>query len=174
MADLAELKSLFLRAAFARCVLLDEALRNSEAWPEREWEIAEGCPPMRMTLAAWCVANTWRTNGKSETIINAGEQLTHFLLGPKNQSFLASVDSWLLEASHASAVVEYRRDDELRRWRCFVRKPEDIQRFLRTLPDANHVLRDFAEDAAAQYAEFLADQGNYLKAMTDWSYMRTS
>lgn len=171
MADLAEPKSLFLRAALARCVLLDEALRNPESWPEREWEIAEGCPPMRMTLAAWCAADAWRTSKKSEAIINAGEQLAHFLLGSKNQSFLASVDSWLFEASHASVVVEYRRDDEIKRWRCFVRKPEDIQRFLKTVPVT---MRDFAEDAAAQYAEFLADQGRYLSAMTAWSYMRTS
>lgn len=171
MADLAEPKSLFLRAALARCILLYEELHALESWPEREWEIAEGCPPMRMTLAAWCAADAWRTSKKSEAIINAGEQLTHFLLGSKNQSFLASVDSWLFEASSASTIVEYRRDDEQGRWRCFVRKPEDIQKFLKTVPVT---MQDFAEDAAAQYAEFLADQGRYLSAMTAWSYMRTS
>jgi hypothetical protein len=171
MADLGESKILFLRAALARCVLLYEALNAPESWPNREWEISEGCPPMRMTLAAWSAADRWRTKGESEIIINAGEQLTHFLLGSKNQSFLASVDSWLFEASSASTIVEYRRDDEQGRWRCFVRKPEDIQKFLKTVPVT---MRDFAEDAAAQYTEFLADQGRYLHAMTDWSYMRTS
>jgi len=171
----------YVRAALAACIpvyetrlarLAEKGELPKVPWRARTWDLTEGCPAMRMLLAAWVIAERWKECGYVPSR-HVGTHIAQSILGDPDDPFLVTVGLRLKEAAKGKRVIERRVDPESRKSWFFVRRPTVYLRYLAHASAKNERIGLFARLVAEEYRLYLdARASAYVSALEAWGESR--